>query len=161
MPEIDVDAPFRGWVRHGTEFAIRDLALKPRRPHEVVIKNMAAQACYTIVENVSTLPNHQERAKSPGHGAMGIVVEVGPQVRRVQVGDRVVTPVTPSCGTCYSCVRGEWYACGHKNGRRKRKGLVHKRSALVAALKSEAVKARSTAPEKTNRRKRKAVLTRS
>lgn len=115
MPDIDVDAPFRGWVRHGTEFAIRDLTLKPRRPHEVVIRNMAAQACYTIVENVSTLPNHQERAKSPGHGAMGIVVEVGPQVRRVEVGDRVVTPVTPSCGTCYSCVRGEWYACGHKN----------------------------------------------
>ena len=27
------------------------------------------------------------------------------------------------------------YACGHKNGRRKRKGLVHKRDALVAALK--------------------------
>jgi S-(hydroxymethyl)glutathione dehydrogenase/alcohol dehydrogenase len=115
MPEIDVDAPFRGWVRHGTEFGIRELTLKPRRPHEVVVRNLAAQACYTLVENVSTLPNHQERAKSPGHGAMGVVVEVGPQVRRVQVGDRVVTPVLPSCGTCYSCVRGEWYACGHKN----------------------------------------------
>ena len=114
MPDIAA-APFRGWVRHGTEFAIRDLTLKPRRPHEVVIRNLAAQACYTIVENVSTLPSHQDRAKSPGHGAMGVVVEVGPQVRRVEVGDRVVTPVTPSCGTCYSCVRGEWYACGHKN----------------------------------------------
>lgn len=115
MPDIDVDAPFRGWVRHRTEFGIRELTLTPRRPHEVVVRNLAAQACYTLVENVSTLPNHQERAKSPGHGAMGVVVEVGPQVRRVQVGDRVVTPVTPSCGTCYSCVRGEWYACGHKN----------------------------------------------
>ncbi len=53
------------------------------------------------------------------------------------------------------------YACGHKNGRRKRKGLVHKRTAMVAALKSEAVKARAPAPEKSKRRKRKAVLTRS
>ena len=52
------------------------------------------------------------------------------------------------------------YACGHKNGRRKRKGLVHKRDALVATLKAEAVKARTPSPEK-KRRRRKAVLTRS
>jgi deoxyhypusine synthase len=53
------------------------------------------------------------------------------------------------------------YACGHKNGRRKRKGLVHKREALVAALKAEAIKARTPAPDKKARRSRKAVLTRT
>ena len=30
------------------------------------------------------------------------------------------------------------YAVGHKNGRRQRKGLVHKRDALVASLVTEA-----------------------
>ena len=53
------------------------------------------------------------------------------------------------------------YACGHKNGRRKRKSLVHKRDALVAALKAEAIKARTAVSEGKPRRKRKAVLTRS
>jgi deoxyhypusine synthase len=57
------------------------------------------------------------------------------------------------------------YACAHKNGRRTRKALVHKREALVAALKSEAVKARTPDPSSRARkkpgRKRKAVLTRS
>jgi deoxyhypusine synthase len=54
------------------------------------------------------------------------------------------------------------YAVGHKNGRRKRKGLVHQRDALVAALHREAVKARKPAPAtKKTARKRKAVLTRS
>jgi hypothetical protein len=53
------------------------------------------------------------------------------------------------------------YACGHKNGRRKRKSLFHKRDALVAALKAEAVKARTPAPRKQHRRTRKAGLTRS
>lgn len=118
MAEADptqVETPFRGWVRHGTRFTIEDLRLRPRRPTDVVVRNLAAQACYTIVENVSTLPSPQAKAVSPGHGAMGVVVEVGHQVRRVVVGDRVVTPVTPSCGTCYSCIRGEWYACGHKS----------------------------------------------
>ncbi len=53
------------------------------------------------------------------------------------------------------------YACAHKNGRRKRKGLVHRRDALVAALKAEATKAQ--APEKPTKatRKRKPLLTRS
>jgi deoxyhypusine synthase len=53
------------------------------------------------------------------------------------------------------------YACAHKNGRRRRKSLVHKRDALVAALKSEAVKARKPAPTKSSTAKRKALLTRS
>lgn len=52
------------------------------------------------------------------------------------------------------------YAVGHRNGRRKRKNLVHQRDALVAALKAEAVKARKPAPRKPGRA-RKAVLTRS
>ena len=30
------------------------------------------------------------------------------------------------------------YAVGHKNGRRRRKGLVHKRADLVAALERQA-----------------------
>ncbi|MDP9849658.1 alcohol dehydrogenase catalytic domain-containing protein [Streptosporangium lutulentum] len=107
---------FKGWVRYQDWFEIRDLRLRPRRPTDVVIRNLAAQACYTLVPNVADLSTtHHDKARSPGHGAMGVVVEVGSQVRRVKVGDRVVTPVLPSCGTCYSCVRGEWHACGHKN----------------------------------------------
>jgi deoxyhypusine synthase len=53
------------------------------------------------------------------------------------------------------------YACAHKNGRRKRKNLVHKRDKLVAILKAEAIKARTPAPKATGKPKRKAVLTRS
>jgi deoxyhypusine synthase len=54
------------------------------------------------------------------------------------------------------------YACAHKNGRRKRKALVHERDELVANLKAEARKARTPEPSKAKpARKRKAVLTRS
>jgi deoxyhypusine synthase len=53
------------------------------------------------------------------------------------------------------------YACGHANGRRKRKGLVHRRDALVDALKTAARKTRQPKPSKKPARKRKAVLTRS
>jgi threonine dehydrogenase-like Zn-dependent dehydrogenase len=38
-----------------------------------------------------------------GHEPMGIVKEVGPGVREVSVGDRVVVPFNVSCGTCWMC----------------------------------------------------------
>ncbi|MFI7042504.1 zinc-binding dehydrogenase [Microbispora rosea] len=106
---------FQGWVRYDDKFEMTTLRLNPIRPKDVVIRNLAAQACYTIVTNVSELPNQAVRPRSPGHGAMGIVEEVGPLVARVKPGDKVVTPVLPACGTCYSCLRGEWWCCGHKN----------------------------------------------
>ena len=46
-----------------------------------------------------------------GHGGVGIVEAVGPEVRRVQVGDRVCVSGTPQCGTCYQCLRGRADMC--------------------------------------------------
>jgi deoxyhypusine synthase len=72
--------------------------------------------------------------------------------------DTVVTYVDSTIAFPLFCE----YAVGHKNGRRKPKGLVHKRDALVAKLHREAVKARRPVPPaRTPARKRKAVLTRS
>ena len=34
------------------------------------------------------------------HGGVGIVEAVGPEVRRVRVGDRVCVSGTPHCGSC-------------------------------------------------------------
>src|SRR6185369_11043435 len=36
---------------------------------------------------------------------------VGPEVRRVQVGDRVCVSGTPQCGVCYRCLRGRSDMC--------------------------------------------------
>ena len=51
------------------------------------------------------------RAIIQGHGGVGVVEAVGPEVRRVQVGDRVCVSGTPQCGSCYQCVRGRADAC--------------------------------------------------
>ena len=71
--------------------------------------------------------------------------------------DTVVTYVDSTIAFPLFCE----YAVGHKNGRRKRKELVHQRDALVATLKTEALKARKPATATKPARKRKAVLTRS
>jgi len=43
---------------------------------------------------------------------MGVVEEVGAQVKRVQPGDRVIVAGTPECGQCYQCLQGrpDWCA---------------------------------------------------
>ena len=46
-----------------------------------------------------------------GHGGVGVVEAVGPDVRRVQVGDRVCVSGTPQCGSCYQCLRGRADMC--------------------------------------------------
>ena len=46
-----------------------------------------------------------------GHGGVGVVEAVGPDVRRVQVGDRVCVSGTPQCGACYQCLRGRADMC--------------------------------------------------
>ncbi len=46
-----------------------------------------------------------------GHENMGIIEEVGKDVKFIKKGDRVVLPFNISCGTCLNCTRGETSAC--------------------------------------------------
>ncbi|TDC39736.1 glutathione-dependent formaldehyde dehydrogenase [Micromonospora sp. 15K316] len=50
-----------------------------------------------------------------GHEFMGEVVEVGPQVRNLRPGDRVVVPFPIACGHCTSCQRGLYSVCENSN----------------------------------------------
>ena len=66
---------------------------------------------------------HLYRGKVPGmkdgdilgHEFMGIVEEIGPGVRRLQQGDRVVVPFTISCGQCFFCEKQLYSACETTN----------------------------------------------
>jgi threonine dehydrogenase-like Zn-dependent dehydrogenase len=50
-----------------------------------------------------------------GHETMGEVVEVGPEVKNLKVGDRVVIPFTIFCGHCFQCRRGNYSLCANTN----------------------------------------------
>ncbi len=96
---------FRALVRYGTTASVQELTLLPIQPREVVIRTQASGVCYTIVGGV--LGNRNvTRASIPNHSGMGVVEEIGPMVKRVQVGDRVIVPGTPQCGQCYECLTG-------------------------------------------------------
>ena len=50
-----------------------------------------------------------------GHEFMGEVVEVGPEVATLRVGDRVVVPFPIACGDCGACARGLFSVCENAN----------------------------------------------
>jgi threonine dehydrogenase-like Zn-dependent dehydrogenase len=50
-----------------------------------------------------------------GHEFMGEIVEVGRNVKKVAVGDRVVVPFPISCGACQACEAGLFSVCQNTN----------------------------------------------
>ena len=51
-----------------------------------------------------------------GHEMVGIVDEVGSDVKNVKVGDRVTVNVEAFCGECFFCKNGYVNNCTDKNG---------------------------------------------
>lgn len=56
-----------------------------------------------------------EKGLIMGHEAIGIVEEVGPQVKTLNVGDRVIILPVIACGDCFYCKRKEFSLCDRTN----------------------------------------------
>src|SRR5258708_10579509 len=96
---------FKAFVRHGTGASVEELRLHAIQPREVLVRTQASAVCYTIVGGALSTANVAQ-ASIPNHSGMAVVEEVGPLVKRVQKGARVVVPGTPQCGVCYQCLHG-------------------------------------------------------
>lgn len=88
---------------------LEDLPVPRVGPRDVLVRVAASGICHTdlnIIEG-KALP----LPIVPGHEACGVVEEIGPDVRRVRVGDRVLASVSPACGTCWWCLNGMSNTC--------------------------------------------------
>jgi threonine dehydrogenase-like Zn-dependent dehydrogenase len=56
-----------------------------------------------------------EKGDIVGHEFMGEVVEIGEEVKKLKVGDRIVVPFTISCGQCFFCKKGLFSLCENSN----------------------------------------------
>jgi len=89
----------------GQPVVLEDLPVPAIGPRDVLVRVGASGICHTdlnVIDGISALP----LPIVPGHEACGIVEEVGVEVRRTKVGDRVLASVTPACGDCWWCVNG-------------------------------------------------------
>jgi aryl-alcohol dehydrogenase len=96
-------------AREKGKIEIETLELAPPKAGEVLVKLVATGICHTdsaVIENF--LPVTYPIV--PGHEGAGIIEEVGPGVRGLAPGDRVILSY-PSCGVCDHCLEGHPYAC--------------------------------------------------
>jgi S-(hydroxymethyl)glutathione dehydrogenase/alcohol dehydrogenase len=135
-PAVVTTRKFRAWISKGDgpgRTTLQDVTLRPIGGRQVVVRTEATNLCYsnvTAVLGLQPAPAAAPAAAGPsalapppgarrmndmaviqGHGGVGIVEAVGPEVRRVRVGDRVCVSGTPQCGACYRCLRGRSDMC--------------------------------------------------
>jgi S-(hydroxymethyl)glutathione dehydrogenase/alcohol dehydrogenase len=89
----------------GKPLVVEELAVPAVGPRDVLVRIAASGICQTdlhVINGQTALP----LPIVPGHEACGVVEEIGSEVSRVRVGDRVLSSVTPACGTCWWCTNG-------------------------------------------------------
>ncbi|MEU4780775.1 alcohol dehydrogenase catalytic domain-containing protein [Micromonospora sp. NPDC023633] len=90
--------------------AVREVTTPTAPAGGVVVRVMATGMCRS---DWHAWAGHDEIAfpHVPGHELAGVVVEVGAQVDRWRVGDRVTVPFVCGCGRCQWCRTGQAQVC--------------------------------------------------
>ena len=80
---------------------------KIKEPDDVLIEVEICGICGTDLQILAVPPGHPaEKGVILGHEYIGRVIEVGPEVTNVKVGDRVVVAPDIPCGLCLPCRMG-------------------------------------------------------
>jgi threonine dehydrogenase-like Zn-dependent dehydrogenase len=83
-----------------------------RRPTDAIVRITHACICGSDLWFYRGLENWQPGYRT-GHEWMGVVEEIGPEVKTVKKGDRVIAPFAFSDGTCDFCHEGLFTSCVH------------------------------------------------
>jgi threonine dehydrogenase-like Zn-dependent dehydrogenase len=82
---------------------------------DVIVKITSTAICGSDLHLYDGYIPTMEHGDILGHEFMGEVVDVGPSVSRLKVGDRVVVPFPIVCGRCEQCAAGLFSLCENTN----------------------------------------------
>jgi threonine dehydrogenase-like Zn-dependent dehydrogenase len=111
-------------VFHGVgDIRLDDVAEpKIKENNDAIIRLTASAICGTDLHFVRGTLSGVKPGTILGHEGVGIVEEVGKDVRNFKPGDRVVIPSTIACGYCSYCRCGYFAQCDNANPGGKRAG---------------------------------------
>ena len=106
----------------GQEWKIEEVELDEPGPREILVKTRAAGMCHSDEhmvtgdlsfsnENAAALGIDAMFPMIGGHEGAGEVVQVGPGVTELAVGDHVAVSFIPACGKCHYCAKGQQQLC--------------------------------------------------
>jgi len=113
-------------VFHGVgDIRLDDVAEpKIKEPTDAIVRLTASAICGTDLHMVrGTLPG-MKPGTILGHEGVGVVEEVGSDVRNLRRGDRVVIPSTIACGNCSYCRASYFSQCDEANPNGKQAGTA-------------------------------------
>ncbi len=84
-------------------------------PGDAIIKVTTAAICGSDLHLYDGYIPTMKSGDILGHETMGEVVEVGPFVKKLKVGDKIVIPFDIGCGKCHYCKEEEYSACDNTN----------------------------------------------
>ncbi|KAK9817038.1 hypothetical protein WJX72_008732 [[Myrmecia] bisecta] len=112
-----------GTTHHATEWhGTKDIRINPNRPkpavtdpQDVILKVTTTNICGSDLHLYLGYMPGMKSGDVLGHEFMGIVEEVGPDVKSVKKGDRVVACFDIGCGHCFYCNRELFSCCDRSN----------------------------------------------
>jgi S-(hydroxymethyl)glutathione dehydrogenase/alcohol dehydrogenase len=92
--------------------AVEDVTATEPGSRDVIVHVTASGVCHSDLHVISgALPMPPPAIL--GHEGCGVVEWVGPEVTRVQPGDRVIGSFIPACGACWFCLRDQSHLCAN------------------------------------------------
>lgn len=107
----------KGLCWHGKNDIRYDTVPDPKieHPRDAIIKMTSCAICGSDLHLFDGFMPGMEKGDVMGHEFMGEVMEVGPENKKLKVGDKVVVPFTICCGECEQCRRGNFSVCETTN----------------------------------------------
>ena len=98
------------FVENDRPLVVEDVTPTEPGPRDVVVRITASGICHSDLSVINgTLPMPPPAIL--GHEGTGIVDWVGPEVRGLAVGDRVIGSFIPACGHCWFCLHDQSNLC--------------------------------------------------
>lgn len=88
---------------------------KIQKKDDIIVKITSSAICGSDLHLIHGMIPNTPTDFIIGHEPMGIVEEVGPEVKKVKKGDRVIIPFNLSCGECWYCQNQLESQCDNSN----------------------------------------------
>lgn len=84
-------------------------------PRDAIVKITSTAICGSDLHLYNGVIPTMEQGDILGHEFMGEIVDIGREVKNLQIGDRVVVPFPIACGNCFFCEEKMYSVCENSN----------------------------------------------